>query len=190
MSLLGQWHDFVRCAVSPNRVRTARERLNTTDAGSDCVVVRLDDITKSGETFEDMDVTATGDVTIWTNANVWTLRRSARLEKLFFVSRNPQAPDYHVGVIGEWRDFVLADHFGDINTAEERTTASSSSRATPHRRQVTINELVGPDDAFEAMFVGGTGAIIVWTAKTIWFTCNDGGDEALGRVSRHPTPNP
>jgi hypothetical protein len=198
MSVYRTWHDFVRYARDPGRVTSKAQRLDVSvvtplEEAQPVLgvgVVRRHDIEPLWGTFEATDVTPGGDVTVWTDQYVHVLRRT-KLERLRCAPRAPSIPPGNTGKIGEWRDFLLADHAGEHYTVAMRTAVeglplwSPSAPRLPSAR-VTESELVENGDRFEAMFLGNYGAVVLWTEKRVWFINSDEGDEALVALPRNP----
>ena len=106
MTLYKEWINFVTFPLDVERVKSEKERLDTSKAiymNSDeyksnsgeenGFVITLTEIipTWDDDKFEAMEINSGGGVMIWTRKRVWILHtREGRGEKLMYLSRHPE----------------------------------------------------------------------------------------------------
>lgn len=90
--MFNTWHDFYVCPTDAESIYTLEARLNGGENSSgmpNVLLVPLTDIIRGDDSFEVMEITDYGSVTIWTKKNVWCIRNEYGREKLIYLPRNP-----------------------------------------------------------------------------------------------------
>jgi hypothetical protein len=79
-----EWNDFV--LGNSGSIKTPKDRF---DLQREKRAVRRELVEQYGDRFEAMEVSALGDVVVWTTSKVWCVRKEIGIEKLMWLPRNP-----------------------------------------------------------------------------------------------------
>lgn len=89
--LFNEWQDFITHPLDSSRVKSRKDRLDTTQG----TIIPISMLLRGSDEFECMEITDLGDVTVWTRDKVWFLVREGtgqQIEKLRYIPRHPTAP--------------------------------------------------------------------------------------------------